>query len=43
MDTQQRFKAILMANIEGITKQSIIETILLLMKVYKITIKEIQK
>jgi len=42
IDNQQRFKAILMANIEGITKQSIIEVIMSLMKIYKINIKEIK-
>ena len=42
IDNQQRFKAILMANIEGITKQSIIEVIKLLIKIYKINIKEIK-
>jgi hypothetical protein len=41
-DNQQRFKAILLANIEGITKQSIIEVIKLLIKIYKINIKEIK-
>jgi len=42
IDNQQRFKAILLANIEGITKQSIIEVIKLLIKIYKINIKEIK-
>jgi hypothetical protein len=42
IDTQQRFKAILMANIKGITRQSIIEIIVLLMKIYKINKKEIK-
>jgi hypothetical protein len=42
INNQERFKAILMANIEGITKQSIIEVIKLLIKIYKINIKEIK-
>lgn len=42
IDNQQRFKAILMANIEGITKESIIEVIISLMKIYKINKKEIK-
>jgi len=42
INTQERFKAILMANIKGITKKSIIEVISTLMKIYKINIKEIK-
>ena len=42
INNQERFKAILMVNIEGITKQSIIEVIKLLIKIYKINIKEIK-
>jgi len=42
INNQERFKAILMANIKGITKKSIIEVIQLLIKIYKINIKEIK-
>jgi hypothetical protein len=43
LNTQQRFKAILMANIKGITRKSIIEVIISLMKIYKINIGELKK